>query len=38
MEIEDSEEDKSASTIYDVDVYIDNNNQLKILFECLHLY
>jgi len=30
MEIEDSYEDKSASSIYDVEVVIDNNYQLKI--------
>jgi len=37
MEIEDSEEDKSASSIYDAEVVIDYNNQLTILFECIHL-
>jgi len=37
LEIEDSSEDKSASSIYDVEVVIDNNYQLKILFECIHL-
>jgi len=37
MEIEDSEEDKSASSIYEVEVVIDKNDEQKNLFESIHL-